>query len=189
MVKYVFASHFKQFQTNPQVGDAQAALYGLTNVLKMFQPGKGQATCGHSIGPYSELDACHPLNWNISRKSTNKKPGNGIKINKKHISHKYGQIIPTTRESILHPFKSSEVPYNATNICFWGFRSFWIIPLYIPYPAIGVAYFPIKIMAIRSFATPVFASLDPGSRRLDPGSRIMDARCRILGLVCRILYL
>ena len=37
------------------------------------------------------------------------------KIQKKHISQKYGQIIPTPHGSLLHHTKPSQLPYNAKN--------------------------------------------------------------------------
>ena len=55
------------------------------------------------------------------------------------------------RGSILHPFKISQVPYDAKHKLFAGFVSSGVIPVYIPHAAIGVAYFPSKILATRSF--------------------------------------
>ena len=73
---------------------------------------------------------------------------NSCKSNKinKNSSHKYGQIIPTPQESILHPSRTShwtQVPYNTNILLFLsaGFESCLVIPLHIPYPAVGVVYF------------------------------------------------
>ena len=71
--------------------------------------------------------------------------GNGTTNPKKKISQKYGQIIPTPRGSILHP---SIEPPNATNMFVQGLGPFRIIPC----PAIGVAYFPTKVLATCSLA-------------------------------------
>jgi hypothetical protein len=71
--------------------------------------------------------------------------GNGTTNPKIMISQKYGQIIPTPRGSFLHP---SIEPPNATNIFVQGLGPFRIIPC----PAIGVAYFPTKVLATCSLA-------------------------------------
>ena len=71
--------------------------------------------------------------------------GNGTTNPKIKISQKYGQIIPTPRGSILHP---SIEPPNATNMFVQGLGPFRIIPC----PAIGVAYFPTKVLATSSLA-------------------------------------